>query len=456
MLCDAQPVVSVDRLDPLPAVVCGSTAVVVDRFRPVAVLRAADASVRVVTWPDAPLPARSASPSVLAAPGCAWVVYAEDSTDGSAERAATAVRIGLDGQVAFCELGTLEAIGADEHGVWLTPSPYPLLEETLGAVDEEAGADDAVDQGPPPGFDSAPVQAWEDFERAQREVSDAQTVGDVAQFLATASPEMGEGESFGWFAYAPGSEPPPSAPSPEPPEPSPTGAAVLHRVGVSGGHEQMVVSRVVSRVQAVGGGVLRLVFHPTGLVLTADPDGYGYGVHYPRRVVEVDASAALPAALDLDLDAMASQPFDEEEEGEEEPVVDEADRVDLANIVGTRWTPRPLGPEEVEAAVAAVRAQYAGLDEPHVVHTRRDDRWHRVQSEYADLEIRTEGMWPETEVVVDFTYRPQPAHRLRRRTRVFDAAGAPLVSPYLSVYLDEDLATTDLDQLPVRDGHRQI
>ena len=113
--------VSVDRLDPLPAVVCGSTTVLVDRSRPVAVLRGADASVRVVTWPDAPLPARSATASVLAAPGCVWVVYAEDSMDGPADSVSTAVRVGAGGQVATCELENLHAIGADDQGVWLSP-----------------------------------------------------------------------------------------------------------------------------------------------------------------------------------------------------------------------------------------------------------------------------------------------------------------------------------------------
>ena len=101
-------------------------------------------------------------------------------------------------------------------------------------------------------------------------------------------------------------------------------------------------------------------------------------------------------------------------------------------------------------------AQYADLDEPHLVHTRRDDRWHRVQSEYADVEVHTEGAWPDLEVVVDFGYRPAPGRSFRRRTRVFDDAGAPIVAPYLSVYLDEDLATTALDQLPERDGRLQV
>lgn len=448
---------AVDRLDPLPPEVAGGVTFLVDRCRPVAVLRDASGVVRVVTWPDAPLPARSATARLYPAPGCVWVVYAEDAMDDPADPS-TAVRIGADGQVDTCELGDLEAIGADDQGVWLSAAPYLAMEEGLpGGDDEELEEPDEgaeLPAGPPAWVQHAPVESWENFERARREADEADAQAGTGKFFAIEPPQGAEGESFGWFAYPPGQEREEPAPLPELPAPAPTGPAVLRRVRVDGEVDEVLASRVVSRVQVSGHSVLRLVFHPTGPVLSVDPDGRGYDVHYPQRVAEIDISDGLPA--NLDLDALASQPGDEEEDDEEEPAVDEGDRVDLSGIAGTRWAPRPLEAGQVAAAVEAVRAQYADLDQPHLVHTARDDRWHRVQAEYADLGVRVEGTWPHTEVVVDFIYLPAPGAPLRRRTRVFDDTGAPTVSPYLGVYLDEDLATTNLDELPVREGHRHI
>lgn len=444
-----------DLLDALDPVVVGGVMFLVDRSRPVAALRGVDGLATVVVWPDAPLPARSASPSVLAAPGCVWVVYAEDSTDPARTSAATAVRIGVDGQVSACELGSLEAIGADEHGVWLADFPYLQLEEGL-YDDEESDAGGPAALGPPEELSSAPVESWEDFERAQRQATKAET----EQYFATFPSQSKEGETSGWFTYSPLQADEPEQPLPAPPPPSPSGPAVLHRVRVDGGREQMRVSRVVTRVQAEAPERLTLVFHPTGVMLTADPNWHGYVVHYPRRATKIDVSAGLPAVLDLD--ALPSQPLDDEDEEQGEDEWEDqggegvGQDVDLGGVAGTRWSLRPISPDEVEAAVRSVRAQYAGLDQTHLVHTPRDDRWHRVQSKYADVEVRTEEAWPETEVVVDFTYLPNRDHRLRRRTRVFDHVGAPIGARYLSVYLEEDLATTDLTGLPVVEGRSQI
>lgn len=118
---NAATVDAVDRLDPLPPAVTGGITVLVDRTRPVAAVHAADGSVRVITWSDAPLPASSATARLCPAPGCVLVVDAEDTMDGPGTSASTAVRLDADGQVAACELGILEAIGADSDGVWLSP-----------------------------------------------------------------------------------------------------------------------------------------------------------------------------------------------------------------------------------------------------------------------------------------------------------------------------------------------
>lgn len=446
--------VTPDRLDPLPPVVVGGVTVLVDQSRPVAVLREGGGSERVVTWPDAPLPAASASASVLAAPGCVWVVYTGHSPDGSGPDAHTAVRVGLDGQVSGCEVGSLTPIGADEVGLWVCPDPYLMMGNGHGGSDSDDDGGDDVADGPPPWLEHSPVESWEDFQRAERRADEAQAAAVAEKFLAAAPLGSGEEDSFGWYAYAPGEEPEPSAPLPDPPTPRPSGPATLRRVHTDGQIEEMVASRVISRVAATDDGALRVLFHPTGPVLT--PDGYGgYGVHYPQRTADIDLSGGLPDTVDLD--ALTSRPVLEEHEHEdEEPMTEEGDRVDLAGVAGTRWTPRPLDDGEVEAAVRAVREQYAALDEPTSVWTARDDRWHRVQAPYADLAVRVEGAWPDTEVVVEFAYLPEQGRLFRRRTRVFDDVGAPSVSPYLEVYLDEDLATTDLDELPVRDGRSEI
>jgi len=445
-----------DRLDPLAPVVTGGVTFLVDRARPVAVLRDAAGAVQVVTWPDAPLPAASASASVVAAPGCVWVIYTDHDADGSGPDRHTAVRVGADGQVAACELGALTPIGVDEVGLWVCPDPYLAMSDgpagSDGDLDDDG--DDESPAGPPQGLEHAPVESWEDFHRAERQVDEIEVAADAQRFLATAPADSAEGDSSGWFAFAPGGEPEPATSLPEPPAPQLTGPVTLSRVRADGPVEEMVVSRVASRVEAIDDGVLRVVFHPTGPVRT--PDGYGgYGVHYPQRTAVIDLSGGLPA--DVDLDALASRPVEEhQDEDDEETVVDEGDRVDLTGVAGTRWTPRSLDAEEVEAAVQAVREQYARLDEPDLVWTARDDRWHRVQSRYADVAVRVEGVWPDTEVVVDFSLRPDRGRLFRRRTRVFDDAGLPSISPYPGVYLDEDLATTDLDQLPVREGRTHI
>lgn len=475
-----------DRLDPFPAVMLGSTTVLVDRHRPVAVLREASGE-RMVTWPDAPLPARAASAGVLAAPGCVWVLYSEVSLDGPDTDSCTAIRLGLDAAVSGCELGTLTPVGVDDVGVWGCPDPYLAMSERLpeqDAEDPDAHAHAEAHTGPPAWLKDAPVESWEDFNLAERQIHDPQMVAAAERFLAAAPPAQGHEdttgwfsytraaevvataeelpaaaplpngneERYGWFAYPPGAEPEPENPPPEPLAPSPTGAVTLRRVRPDGPDEEMTLSRVVSEISASGPGVLRVVFHPTGPVHT--PDGYGGSfVHYPQRVTEIDVSAGLPAAVDLDV--LASQPVADEWD-DDEPTATDGDRVDLNGVTGTRWTPRPLDAGVEEAAVEAVIAQYTGLDTPSVVHTARDDRWHRVQSAYADVTLTLERFWPLTEVVLDFTYLPARGHLFRRRTRVFDDAGAPITGRYLGVYLDEDLATKDLDQLPIRGGRSLI
>ncbi len=259
-----------DLRDPLPPVKCGSTTVLVDRARPVAARRAADGTVQVVTWAGAPLPARSATASVLAAPSCVWVVDAEESVDDAADPASTAVRVGADGSVAGRELGILRAIGSDDVGVWLSPSPYLAMEKASADGDAEEPDDEGeVLERPPAWALSAPVESWEDSGRVVREASDARRAVAVERSLA-------------------------AAPLGDPPPPSPTGPVALHRVGADGAREEMTLSRVVSRIDVAGVGMLRVAFHPTGPVRTADEHG-GYGVQSEYADVQVRPEARGPA-----------------------------------------------------------------------------------------------------------------------------------------------------------------
>lgn len=255
--------VTADRLDPLPSVVAGGVTFLVDASRPVASLIGAEGSVRLVTWADAPLPARAASGRTLAAPGCVWVVYHEDFAETDPTPTVTAVRIGADAQVATCVLGSPEVIGVDDVGVWLTAHPYPAMNPDL----DRGHLDVAVLDEAPEWVASLPAQSWEDFERDQEKAGRA----DVE--AATAAVAVGGEQPTGWFAFSPGAASQP--PLPPAPAPVPTGAAVLRRVRPDGDAEEMTVSRVVSQVSAPAPGMLHLVFHPTTAIITTTPDGHG-------------------------------------------------------------------------------------------------------------------------------------------------------------------------------------
>ena len=438
--------VAADLLEPLEPVVVGAVTFLVDRARPVAALRGVDGSVRVVCWPDAPLPAGAASPQLYPGQGCVWVVYGALFADQPLSH--TAVRIGSDAGVLARELGMLEVIGADEHGVWLTPQSFPHVEGLDGATFD---ADEAVDEDREAARGAA-VELWQEFEGAQRAANDVA----ARAFAATIEVPEGVEGTFGWFSYPDARQEQralPPLPASVPPQP--TGPVTLRRLRADGGGDEMVASRLVEQVAVTGAGVLRMVFHPTGPVITNDVDGHGRSYRYPRRVAEIDVSAGLPTAVDLD--AADSQPIKDDPRGQarQEPV-DPGEPVDLAGVAGTRWTLRPQSQEQVAAAVRAVRDQFAGLDEPTTRFAARDQRWHRVQGEFADLDLRVEGVWPATEVVVDFSHRPTPGHRFRAHHRVFDDAGLPIGHPHLRAELDETLATTDPQTMPLQAGRRQV
>lgn len=431
--------VDVDLLDPLLAVMAGGVRVVVDAARPVAALIDVDGAVRVVTWADAALPARSASGHTLAAPGCVWVIYSEDFTVDDPARTTTAVRIGADATVGWCELGSLEVAGADEVGVWTTAHPYLAM---AASREHMPGAE--LFQAAPAWLADAPALSQQDFQRALEQAGRA----DVEAAMAAAAAD--DQEPTGWFAFSPDAAGQP--PLDPPPAPVPTGAAVLYRTRPGGQVEQMSVSRVVSQVIAPAPGMLRLIFHPTTPMITNTADGHGHTYDHPRRAVVIDATQALPERVDFG--ALDSQPV-----GDELPTYEPrqaSDVVDLAGIAATRWTLRNPGPQQTQAAVDAVVEQYAALGDPQAVHTRRDGRWYRVESRYSQVTVHAEGTWPHTQVVADFIIDTQPDYHLRRYTHVFDHAGLPIAFPDLAARLEEDLEEADLDELPEREDRRLI
>ena len=438
--------VAADLLEPLEPVVVGAVTFLVDRTRPVAALRGVDGSVHVVCWPNAPLPAKAASPQLYPGQGCVWVVYGALFADQPLSH--TAVRIGADAQILARELGTLEVIGADDQGLWVTPRSFPHVE----ALDEVPTGEGAVVDEDREAARGAAVESWAEFERAQRAADEAA----ARAFAATIEVPEGVEGSFGWFSYPDAHQeqralPPLPAPAP----PAPTGPVTLRRLRADGGRNEMVASHLVEQVAVTGAGVLRMVFHPTGPVVTNDPDGRGRSYRYPRRVAEIDVSTGLPTAVDLD--AADSQPIeDDPQDWTDQETADPGEPVDLSGVAATRWTLRPQNEEQVAAAVRAVREQFAGLDEPTLRFARRDQRWHWVQGEFADVDLHVEGVWPATEVVVDFSHRPTPGHRFRARHRVFDDAGLPIGHPHLRAELDETLATTDPRTMALREGRREV
>ena len=419
--------VDADLLESLRPAVVGEVTFLVDRVRPVAALCGPDGSVRLVCWPDAPLPARTATAYLYPAPGCVWVVYAAPGDRGVISRA-TAVRVGVDGQVATRVLGMVAAIGADDAGVWVSPEPVPVValdaEDSLGAG--FALPEDASEA------EDLPVEAWDDFEREQRQADEG-------------APD----------------EPMPPLPARLFP-PAATGPVTLCRLRADGGEDAVVASRLVGEVSVSAAGMMRLLFYPTDPIFTQSLDGMERFMRYPQGVAELDVSAGLPASVDLD--ALDSRPVSAEEE--DNPYLARyaslhgawapPQVVDLTGVPGARWTLRPLAAKQVQAAVDAVREQLAGLGEPESIGTTRDGRWHRVQSRYADAETHVQGVWPATEVVLDFSYLPHPGHRFRVRHRVFDDAGVPIASPYLRDYLQGTMYGVDPETLPMREGHREV
>jgi len=85
--------------------------------------------------------------------------------------------------------------------------------------------------------------------------------------------------------------------------------------------------------------------------------------------------------------------------------------------------------------------EFTHLADPVIGWSRGVDGPRRFRSAYRDVRVDVQGDWPATEVVVSFEHTAVPFLRLRRRYRVFDDTGRSVDHGYVTVYLEEDVAT---------------
>jgi len=438
----------IDLLNSHPPVPLGDAELFVDRLRPVAALVLPQLAPSFVTWPDAPLPPTSGPSEVFGAPNFAWVVYRElGSFESAGTYSSTAVRIGRDGRWSSVELGHLTPIGADDDGVWLTDQPVPMMENSAEDDNPALEEDELFRRAR-----DAPLEEWEDLPASIPPVSST-------DFDPQHSSGFSESASFGWRGIdlsSPLSDDVSDA-LPSIVIPAETGPVRLVRRGPSV-DDVMDVDCLVSDVEIVDGR-LRLTYHPTGPIVTVDPDGDSSSYEYPQESIDVDISAGLPQEIrvsDFPSTKIPMRLWDSW--GWNNDDLDTATPTfSLAGVEGTQWALKKLDDETLSASIEAVRVQLVGVAEPGLVLLDVDNKVHRVRSDYRDLSVRDEKEWPVTEVIAEFTYRRLGDRRFRYRVPVFDTAGRPIHYPYLTVYLMEDLETLDLEEVNVSiDGFTEL
>ena len=436
-----------DLLDSHPPVPLGDAELFVDRMRPVAALVLPRLARTYITWPEAPLPPTSGPSEVFRAPNFAWVVYRElGSFENAGTYSSTAVQIGIDGTWESVELGHLIPIGADDQGVWLTDQPVPMIDNDSEDDDTELEAEEEFFRR----ASDAPLEEWEDLPASiPHEInSDFGAWRDRVPFGSRGIDLSSEGSDD----IDDIDDTVPSTLTP-----TATGPVQLVRRGPSV-DDVMDVDRIVSHVEMVEGR-LRLTYHPTGPIVTVDPDGDSKSYEYPQETIDVDVSAGLPKEIrvaDYPPTKIPTLPWDDGEEDDDD-LDTAAPPYSLAGIEGAQWVLRKLDDETMSASIEVVRVQLVGLAEPDLVWLDVDDKVHRVRSDYRDLSVRIEKAWPLTEVVAEFTYRRFIDRRFRYRVPVFDVAGRPIHYPYLTVYLMEDLDTLDFEGVQVTiDGFTEL
>jgi hypothetical protein len=458
-----------DPLVPADAVTVGETTLVPDLFRPVAAVVAAG-SVRWLTWPGVALPDRAIEEvEVLPTASGAWLLYRSDESgleeDGRGRSGTVAVHLGPSGVSDGVELDGFRPLGADEGGLWLG-DPRDASEWMSNDDDDVEDPDESVDPAdidpatlprtPEEPFWPDPSEWTEPTDEDGTDDGDEDEDEDDAGYtwsIGFAHTDDTSGTDVVFAGEDPGQRDRDrlgrADPIPAPGPPLPTPPTELVRVAPDGTRTVISVDHLVDDVRREG-TTLVVRYFPTGprRVVHEDDDGGGWwDVVYEPREVRVDVSSALPASIDTD--ALQSEPAAEEDEDAWEQAIDarEArrapwlDRLDLDGVPDTRWPLWDADEVSRARAVDRLRAQFIGLDERVIVWTRDHPEPRSAPSDHRDVQVVTEGSWPDTEVVVSFEHTAVPFLRLRRRYRVFDASGRPLDWSDATTYLMEDIDT---------------
>ena len=457
-----------DHLVPLDAVPVGHRLVVPDLHRPVAAVVEDGSVVRWLTWPSAPLPERAVEEAEVWPTGeGVWVVYRSDGID---EVTRTAVHLDPDRVGAAVDLGDRRLVAADPGGLWLVDPRdastwMATIDDDAADGDEDAGDElDAVVGSDIPWAETDPFwpdpATWTepdddpDDEPGDEEDLDDPGPGDPTSTVMTASQwsigfaddsEADQDDSGADDLNGPG-------PAVDPGPPSPTPPTDLVRVAPDGTRTTIRVDHLVEGVR-VQGDRMTVRFHRSGPDLVPDASGSLDVVYRPREVI-VDVSGGLPETIETD--ALDSVPVEDPAEydaeaadAEWERSVDEREgrrgpwieRLDLRGVDGTRWRLWDAGTVGRERSVARLVGEFTHLADPVIGWSRGVDGPRRFRSAYRDVRVDVQGDWPATEVVVSFEHTAVPFLRLRRRYRVFDDTGRPVDHGYVTVYLEEDVAT---------------
>ncbi|MBT1545647.1 hypothetical protein [Curtobacterium aurantiacum] len=447
-------------LEPINAVGVGDATIVPDATRPVAAVVTGD-DVRWVTWPDAPLPDGAVDEvRVFATDEGAWVVYVsrEDAEGDLDTESRTAVHVTPTGVTCAVDLGDRRVLGADVEGLWIgDPRDASMWmgedeDEGLGdPEDDEAVEDDEDSDDPLDGVDpeTLPWAPSEPFWPSPEEWAATLAAGDEPE---DDDPELlddddDDGPRY-WsvsFGGVEGGFVPPPEPQAEPAPPLQTPSTELVLVRNDGSRTTIAVDHLVEDVRR-SGSVLTIRYAPTGP--RRDPDASVFrSVVYVSREVDLDVTGGLPASVTTeDLPSRPASDEDEtswedERERLEAALAPWTERFDLTDVEGAHWPLHDLDAAARERAVADLVAVFEALDQPGILWTRDHPEPRRSASDYRAVEVTVEGEWPATELVVSFEHRAVPYLRLRRRYRVFDDTGHVEDWTYVTVHLEEEIAT---------------
>ncbi|WP_193750478.1 hypothetical protein [Curtobacterium luteum] len=477
-----------DHLVPLDAVPVGQHVIVPDEERPVAAVLRDGEFVRWLTWPDAPLPERAVDGAESwPTPDGLWIVY---RSEGIEETTRTAVHLDPERVGAAVDLGDRRVVGVDATGLWLAdPRDASAWMGQVGIEDgddDEGGEDEDEDELDGLASDDLPwAEAgpfWPDpttwVEPTDEDDEDAwQPEDDDADRNDDADPDPdddidpdddtdpdgdtdpdADGEhvvatAYQWsIGFADDADAFDAPELSEPGPPSPTPPTELQCIAPDGTRTTVQVDHLVEGA-SVDGDSMTVRFHRTGPDLVPGRFG-GHDVVYRPRAVVVDVSGGFPRSIDTE--SLDSVPVEDDEgydadaaDAERERVSGElgarrspfVDRLDLDGVDGTRWRLRELDTAAREHATTELAEEFTHLADPAVGWSRGVDGPRRIRSDYRDLRVEVEGEWPGTEVEVSFEHAAVPFLRLRRRYRVFDDTGRPVDHGYVTVHLEEDIAT---------------